>query len=164
MSPSGDQLVSRLSGSAAPNSAANVLGGIPGVQSPFGAGAALRSGVGVGGGEDPYQAGYEAGQKVYENFNMWLMTGGANRIMGVRSMLRARVSCGSTGTSAAPALDAGGDPPAATTTRAPPPLTMRVAPLTRAAARRRELHFQELSCLLRRRRPGPRFWRLHGPV
>jgi hypothetical protein len=165
MSPSGDQLVSRLSGSAPPNSAANVLGGIPGVQSPFGAGAALRGDRGGTGPvpEDPYQAGYEAGQKVYENFNMWLMTGGANRIMGVRSMLRASVSCGSTGTSAAPALDAGADPtPSAA--RAPPPLVMRVAPLTRAAARRRELHFQELSGLQRRRRPGPRFWRLHGPV
>lgn len=106
MSPSGDQLVSRLSGSAPPNSAANVLGGIPGVQLPFGG--AVRGGEGGAGPvtEDPYQAGYEAGQKVYENFNMWLMTGGANRIMGVRSMLRARVSCGSTGASAAPALDA----------------------------------------------------------
>ena len=91
MSPSGDQLVARISGGAPPHSAPGTLGALPGVQSPFGPGSALRGGADLGGQparpEDPYQAGYAAGQKAYEDLNMWLMTGGPafiNRIMGAR--------------------------------------------------------------------------------
>ena len=86
MSPSGDQLVTRISGGASSQSGPGPLGGLPGVQSPYGAGAALRGGAGGDAGEmmmNPYPgAGYMA--KLNEDFNVWLMTGGANRLMGAR--------------------------------------------------------------------------------
>ena len=86
MSPSGDQLVTRISGGASSQSGPGPLGGLPGVQSPYGAGAALRGGAGGDAGEmmmNPYPgAGLMA--KLNEDFNVWLMTGGANRLMGAR--------------------------------------------------------------------------------
>eukprot|EP00802_Teleaulax_amphioxeia_P024016 Tamp_24665.p1 GENE.Tamp_24665~~Tamp_24665.p1 ORF type:complete len:165 (-),score=25.85 Tamp_24665:483-950(-) len=99
MSPSGDQLVTRISGGASSQSGPGPLGGLPGVQSPYGAGAALRGGAGGDAGEmmmNPYPgAGLMA--KLNEDFNVWLMTGGANRLMGESCIFKGCLAYGAGG-------------------------------------------------------------------
>mmetsp|Transcript_8922 Transcript_8922/g.13054 ORF Transcript_8922/g.13054 Transcript_8922/m.13054 type:complete len:218 (+) Transcript_8922:97-750(+) len=83
MSPSGDQLVSRISGGSMPTQAA--------AGSPFGATldpAGPLSG-GILGAADPYQAGYVAGQAAFEN---WMLSGGANRLMGESCIFKGTIS------------------------------------------------------------------------
>ena len=85
MLPSGDQLVSRLSGgSVSPVAPAPALP--PGV--PAGTGEADAGAPGLYGG---YEAGFQAGQQAFER---WAAAGGANRLMGESCIFKSMLAYG----------------------------------------------------------------------
>lgn len=88
MLPSGDQLVSRLSGSSvSPVAPAPALP--PGVSA--GTGEADAAAPGLYGG---YEAGFQAGQQAFER---WAAAGGANRLMGESCIFKSMLAYGAGG-------------------------------------------------------------------